>query len=198
MKFDFSEEGSKSRYLIASLKLFADQGYDLVSVRDISKEAGTSEAALYKHFKSKEEMALYLFALILKTYTKEIRQIAEDETKSRIDRLVEMQRYTYALYHNDPESVQFALLSQYKFWGKVDDHLKPHYWMQKLLQEGMESGEITQVSILTQVSLYTGIILEPLIQYNLFQKADATWEQHVAWDRLTDEVSEAVRRLLTV
>ena len=198
MKFDFSEEGSKSRYLIASLKLFADQGYDLVSVRDISKEAGTSEAALYKHFKSKEEMALYLFALILKTYTKEIRQIAEDETKSRIDRLVEMQRYTYALYHNDPESVQFALLSQYKFWGKVDDHLKPHYWMQKLLQEGMESGEITQVSILTQVSLYTGIILEPLIQYNLFQKADATWEQHVAWDRLTDEVSEAVRRSLTV
>ena len=196
MKFDFSAEGSKSRYLKAALTLFAHDGYDVVSVRDISKEAGTSEAALYKHFKSKEEMALYLFTIILRTYTKEIKRIAEQVDKDTITRLQEMQQYTYALYEADPESVHFALLSQYQFWAKVDDSLKPHFWMQNMLIEGMEKGEIEKVSILTLVSLYTGIILEPLIQYNLFQKANATKKQHVEWGYFTDEVTVAVKKLL--
>ncbi len=191
MKFDFSSEGSKSRYLIAALTLFAKHGYDLVSVRDISKEAGTSEAALYKHFKSKEEMALYLFSLILKKYTKEIERIAVDSNKTTIERLQAMQRYTYALYHADPASVQFALLSQYKFWTQVDDTLKPHFWMQKLLAEGMEKGEIDhQISLFTLVSLYTGLILEPLIQYNFFQ------EEHASWDAFTEEVASSIHKLL--
>lgn len=196
MKFDFSQEGSKCRYLKAGLALFAHHGYDLVSVRDISKEAGTSEAALYKHFKSKEEMALYLFSIILRTYTKEIARIATQVDKDTITRLQEMQQYTYALYAADPESVHFALLSQYQFWAKVDDSLKPHFWMKQVLTEGMEKGEIEPVSILTLVSLYTGIILEPLIQYNLLQKAEATLQQHVSWDHFTAEVTRAVKKLL--
>lgn len=190
MKFDFAKEGSKGRYLEAGLTLFARYGYDLVSVRDISKEAGTSEAALYKHFKSKEEMALYLFNIILRSYTKEIARIAKQTDKDTITRLQEMQRYTYALYHVDPESVHFALLSQYKFWSKVADELKPHFWMRDVLREGMAKGEIEQVSILTQVSLYTGVILEPLIQYTMFD------DPHVSWDAFTDEVSHALYKLL--
>lgn len=190
MKFDFSTEGSKGRYLIAGLTLFANRGYDLVSVRDISKEAGTSEAALYKHFKSKEEMALYLFRIILKTYTQAIKAIALDTEKDTITRLQEMQRYTYALYEADPESVQFALLSQYKFWKAMDEDLKPHFWMQKILEEGMEKGEIEKVSIHTLVSLYTGIILEPLIQYQLLK------DWHVSWPEFTEEVTRSVYKLL--
>ncbi len=191
MKFDFSNEGSKSRYLIAALTLFAERGYDLVSVRDISKEAGTSEAALYKHFKSKEEMALYLFRLILKRYTAEIGMIARNDSLSIIERLQEMQRYTYDLYHADSASVQFALLSQYKFWTTVEDELKPHFWMQQLLAEGIASDEIdSRFSLATLTSLYTGMILEPLIQYQYFQ------EEHPSWIQFREEVSYSIKKLL--
>lgn len=191
MKFDFSSEGSKSRYLIAALRLFAERGYDLVSVRDISKEAGTSEAALYKHFKSKEEMALYLFRLILKRYTAKIGEIARDQTLTTIERLQKMQHYTYDLYHADPASVQFALLSQYKFWTSVEDELKPHYWMQKLLQEGQACGEIDdRISLATLVSLYTGLILEPLIQYPYFE------EDHASWEYFSVEIRYTINKLL--
>ena len=192
MKFDFSSEGSKSRYLIAALTLFAARGYDLVSVRDISKEAGTSEAALYKHFKSKEEMALYLFRLILKRYTNDIIAIAHDYSLTSIERLQEMQRYTYNLYQADSASVQFALLSQYKFWTEVEDELKPHFWMQKLLQEGQISGEIdASISLATLVSLYTGLILEPLIQYQYFQ------EDHRSWEEFSAEITYSIAKFLT-
>lgn len=191
MKFDFSNEGSKSRYLIAALTLFAERGYDLVSVRDISKEAGTSEAALYKHFKSKEEMALYLFRLILKRYTAEIGMIARNDSLSIIERLQEMQRYTYDLYYADSASVQFALLSQYKFWTMVEDELKPHFWMQQLLAEGIASDEIdSRFSLATLTSLYTGMILEPLIQYQYFQ------EEHPSWIQFREEVSYSIKKLL--
>ncbi|MDM1544554.1 TetR/AcrR family transcriptional regulator [Ignatzschineria indica] len=191
MKFDFSNEGSKSRYLIAALTLFAERGYDLVSVRDISKEAGTSEAALYKHFKSKEEMALYLFRLILKRYTAEIGMIARNDSLSIIERLQEMQRYTYDLYHADSASVQFALLSQYQFWTTVEDELKPHFWMQQLLAEGIASDEIdSRFSLATLTSLYTGMILEPLIQYQYFQ------EEHPSWIQFREEVSYSIKKLL--
>ncbi|WP_051396201.1 helix-turn-helix domain-containing protein [Ignatzschineria larvae DSM 13226] len=191
MKFDFSTEGSKSRYLEASLKLFAERGYDLVSVRDISREAGTSEAALYKHFKSKEEMALYLFRLILRTYTAEIKRIAEDREKTAIERLQEMQRYTYQLYAAEPESIRFALLSQYKFWPTVEDDLKPHFWMQNVLAEGLETGEIgNKITLLTLVSLYTGLVLEPLIQYHFFK------EEHSSWKAFTEEVALSIHKLL--
>ena len=191
MKFDFSNEGSKSRYLIAALTLFAERGYDLVSVRDISKEAGTSEAALYKHFKSKEEMALYLFRLILKRYTAEIGMIARNDSLSIIERLQEMQRYTYDLYYADSASVQFALLSQYQFWTTVEDELKPHFWMQQLLAEGIASDEIdSRFSLATLTSLYTGMILEPLIQYQYFQ------EEHPSWIQFREEVSYSIKKLL--
>ncbi len=192
MKFDLSAEGSKARYLEASLTLFAQYGYDVVSVRDISREAGTSEAALYKHFKSKEEMALYLFRLILRTYTAEIKAIAEDRQRTAIERLQEMQRYTYRLYAAEPESVRFALLSQYKFWPTVEDDLKPHFWMQSVLSEGVLTGEITpMVTLLTLVSLYTGLVLEPLIQYHFFQ------EEHASWDAFTEEVALSIEKLLS-
>ncbi len=191
MKFDFSAEGSKSRYLKASLKLFAQRGYDSVSVRDISREAGTSEAALYKHFKGKEEMALYLFRLILKTYTAEIKKIAEERERNSVVRLQDMQRYTYQFYAAAPESIHFALLSQYKFWPTVEDDLKPHFWMRSVLAEGIERGEITQnITLLTLVSLYTGLVLEPLIQSYFFKEA------HISWTTFTEEVAASIYKLL--
>jgi AcrR family transcriptional regulator len=43
------------------MKLFADRGLDGTSIRDIARESGYTNPALYKHFGSKEELALHLF-----------------------------------------------------------------------------------------------------------------------------------------
>lgn len=190
MKIDWNIEGSKKRYLQAGLTLLARYGYNAVSVRDIAKEAGTSEAALYKHFKSKEEMALSLFKIILKHYTPNIQCIADDQTKSCIERLCEMQQYTYECYQLDAESVQFALLSQYQLWDQVEDALKPHFWMKAVLEEGINKGEIEPKPIYIWISLYTGLILEPLVQYPFFHDAIPSW------DIFSQHVLESVQKLL--
>ncbi len=190
MKIDFKEEGAKGRYLRAGLHLFSTRGYESVSVRDIAAESGASVAALYRHFESKEAMALYLFRYILSRYEEGLREIAHHET-SAVEKLIAFQDYTYRFYAEDPDSVRFGLLSQHHFWDEVEDELKPHFWLRNVLEEGMERGEIQKKPVYLWITLYTGLLLEPLIQYPYFSQALPQWTL------FSEEVGFAIRHLLS-
>lgn len=47
---------TKERILLAALKLFAENGYEAVSVRDIAGELDMTKAALYKHYRNKRDI----------------------------------------------------------------------------------------------------------------------------------------------
>ena len=57
-----SAKSTKERILQESLELFANKGYDGVSVREIARAVGVRESALYKHFKNKEDILQTLIA----------------------------------------------------------------------------------------------------------------------------------------
>jgi len=52
---------AKREILRAAMKLFSQRGLTATTIRDIAQESGYTNPALYKHFASKEELALYLF-----------------------------------------------------------------------------------------------------------------------------------------
>jgi AcrR family transcriptional regulator len=52
---------AKREILRAAMKLFGEQGFAATTIRDIAHESGYTNPALYKHFASKEELALHLF-----------------------------------------------------------------------------------------------------------------------------------------
>jgi AcrR family transcriptional regulator len=52
---------AKQEILRAAMKLFSERGFDATSIRDIARESGYTNPALYKHFASKEDLALHLF-----------------------------------------------------------------------------------------------------------------------------------------
>lgn len=54
---------AKREILRAAMKLFSEHGLAGTSIRDIAEESGYTNPALYKHFESKEELALYLFEI---------------------------------------------------------------------------------------------------------------------------------------
>lgn len=56
-----SDPPAKREILRAALKLFSERGLASTSIRDIADESGYTNPALYKHFESKDELALYLF-----------------------------------------------------------------------------------------------------------------------------------------
>ena len=70
------EIGLREQILSAAQRLFIQHGYHGLAMREISEAVGVSKAALYYHFKDKEE----LFLAILKAYL--------DEVESAIDGII--------------------------------------------------------------------------------------------------------------
>jgi AcrR family transcriptional regulator len=52
--------GTRQRIQSVALELFAEQGYDKTSLREIAERLGVTKAALYYHFKSKEDIVASL------------------------------------------------------------------------------------------------------------------------------------------
>lgn len=170
MEHLFSHHGKKGDIIRASIELFAARGYDAVSVRDIARAAGVTEAALYKHFKGKEDMSLYIFREIIRDYCQRIKKIMDQDLPA-VEKLCRITGLTFDLYETHPAEIRFALLSQYKFWESLPDDLKPHFLIKAILLEGMQTGEIPQEEVYLLITVYTGLMLEPLAQYPYFHDA---------------------------
>jgi AcrR family transcriptional regulator len=53
---DSGEPGTRARIQQVAIKLFTDNGYEATSLREIAEHLGVTKAALYYHFKSKDEI----------------------------------------------------------------------------------------------------------------------------------------------
>ena len=56
---------TRQEILDAALVLFAEQGYDKTSLREIAEQVGVTKAALYYHFPSKDEILVALLEPVL-------------------------------------------------------------------------------------------------------------------------------------
>ena len=83
---------TRSRVQKVALELFAEQGYEKTSLREIAERLGVTKAALYYHFKSKED--------IVHSFT--------DDYFTEIDALLDWAR---AQPHSD--ETQLAILDRY-------------------------------------------------------------------------------------
>jgi AcrR family transcriptional regulator len=64
---------TRQRIQDVALELFAEQGYEKTSLREIAEHLGVTKAALYYHFKTKEEIIVSLF----EDLTKPIQELIE-------------------------------------------------------------------------------------------------------------------------
>lgn len=188
MKDLFSCDGKKGDLLKAALELFAARGYDGVSVRDVAKAAGVSEAALYKHFSGKEDMALYIFTSVVSAYTQRLTEV-NAHPLSAVEKLCRIVKVTYSLYASFPAEIRFALLWQYNWWDRVPEESKPHFVLKAILQEGMEAGEIPRQEVYFWITVYSGVMLQPLAQYPYFQDVLPPLSE------LGDKIAQTVRKL---
>lgn len=58
------EKSTKEKIFDAAVDLFAEKGYDGVSIRDIGRAVGITEGAFYKHYSGKEEILESIFAYV--------------------------------------------------------------------------------------------------------------------------------------
>src|SRR5262245_19278232 len=109
---------AKQQILRAAMKLFADHGLAATSIRDIARESGYTNPALYKHFAGKEELALHLFETChQRLWTK--CHAAMTEAKRFDDKLAAYVGQSLQLVDEHPEAMAFLSDSARVLWPKA-------------------------------------------------------------------------------
>ena len=122
---------SKRAILDAAFKLFVRDGFDATNIREIGKEAGYSNPALFKFFDSKEQLGLYLFECCYLSYAASLRAAMQSQGSFAENLDATVDRFCQLL-GNSPGTFLF-----------VQDHLR-HFWPQV-------SAQTRKISILGQV-----------------------------------------------
>lgn len=101
-KQDQRSEETKNSILHAASKLFAKNGYDYVTMREIAKEAGCSHTTIYIYFKDKEALLHKLSMPVLQDLKEKMETISSTANITSEEKLKEISR----------EFIHFCLLNR--------------------------------------------------------------------------------------
>ncbi len=102
---------TKEAILTVALKLFSERGYDGVGIRDIAKEIGIRESALYKHYSGKQDIFDSILKDIERSYQEEVSTFISPE--SMADILSEESDVREELFRISVTMFQFYLKTEY-------------------------------------------------------------------------------------
>jgi AcrR family transcriptional regulator len=91
------KSGTKRPVIVrAATSLFARRGVDATSMRDIAEAAGVREAAIYRHFASKDDLSREIFASWYGWYSRQLREIARGPggVRQKVHRAAELELAT--------------------------------------------------------------------------------------------------------
>ncbi|MGG4221573.1 TetR/AcrR family transcriptional regulator [Paenibacillus jamilae] len=138
-------DSKKKDILQAAMCLFATKGIDGISVKEIAEAAGVTDAAIYKHFKSKDAMALEVFGQYCNSYTTLIDFYRKQSGSflSRFHQLVDE-----VLNMHDEDQYGLLLLSQhhelYVEASQSQNVRQPLEALTEFIEQGIQQGELPQ------------------------------------------------------
>ncbi|WP_027007129.1 TetR/AcrR family transcriptional regulator [Conexibacter woesei] len=150
--------------LDAALAVFAEHGYDAARVRQIAARAGVSDAALYRHYPSKEAVAADLFATHMRRTAEAFATIAGDTTLSVEERVKALARQNLTERNEQPNAHAFVLGHQHRFLSALPaDFPYPIRILDALLQEGQRDGTVVDGPVRVLSALVLGCLNWPVI-----------------------------------
>lgn len=174
----------------SALELFAEKGYDGTTINDIAKAAGITPGAIYRHFKSKEELGKAIFDTLIGNYSRELTELVESQVGLQ-ERIRNTVLITYRYYEKYPAAVCFALKSQHNFWDSLGAGIiHPHLIFNRIITEGLQSGQIASGTPVTLGGMLTGAMMEPLTFHFYLIK------ESVDFEKMAGEVSDRIIKML--
>lgn len=145
MPWDEVTPEAARKLLIAAVEAFAERGYHATTTRDIAGRAGMSPAALYIHYKTKEEL-LHRISRIGHDKALEILSAAADGEGTPSERLADAVS-SFVRWHAGRHDT--AHVVQYEIDALSDDHRTEIIELRRrsdaivrgILRDGVEAGE---------------------------------------------------------
>ncbi|MER6502445.1 TetR/AcrR family transcriptional regulator [Streptomyces sp. NPDC001455] len=133
------------RLLVAAVDAFAERGYHATTTRDIAGRAGMSPAALYIHYKTKEEL-LHRISRIGHDRALAVLEAAADGDGTAAERLAEAVR-SFVRWHAQQHTT--ARVVQYELDALGEEHRaeivglrrSTEAVVRRIIDEGVEAGE---------------------------------------------------------
>jgi len=145
-----------------AIQLFASYGIKQVTIKEIASKSKCSEGALYRHYKSKEEMAWELYKREVEIFGKKLRNILNCGLAFP-DKLGSAVELFYKLFDEDQTKFSFILLSKYNFSKsrKIDPGLNPFDLVTDLIKIAVKRNEINIDNPELYSAMILGLVLQP-------------------------------------
>jgi AcrR family transcriptional regulator len=137
----------REKILEKAAHLFVLRGYNGISMREIAEELGVSKAALYYHFKDKQDLML----AVLNSYLEDVEHLMDSTCQSECNVQQQITHFVQAVFAQPPQQraiirlasqemaqltpqaqAAFGILYHEKFIGRIEE----------LLVRGMKNGEL--------------------------------------------------------
>ncbi len=99
----------RTRIIDAASALFAEHGYQSVSMRRIADLAGCSQMAMYRHFKDKDDLIRYLCAEAYERFASRVNRTIAGLTHPR-ERILQLVRSTISFAVKYPEHYRISMM----------------------------------------------------------------------------------------
>ncbi|GAA2438357.1 TetR/AcrR family transcriptional regulator [Streptomyces macrosporus] len=139
------------RLLLAAVEAFAERGFHATTTRDIASRAGMSPAALYIHYRTKEEL-LYQISRVGHERSVRILTEANDSATNPADRLAAAV-HAFVRWHAERHTT--ARVVQYELNALAEEHYteivalrrRSEEILRGILEDGVAVGEFTVADI---------------------------------------------------
>ena len=126
----------------AATSLFARRGVDATSMRDIADAADVREAAIYRHFASKEDMSREIFASWYGWYSRRLREIVRGSGGAR-EKVRGVARLELAVAAEQTEAFIYFCENEARFLRALPSGVpRARDVLIQLITEGQERGEV--------------------------------------------------------
>jgi AcrR family transcriptional regulator len=178
----------------AALSCFARLGYDGTRVRHIADEAGLSEAALYRHWKSKEELAAELFADGMRDYAAQLEAAANQPgaTAERVTRLIERM---IGLYREQPHLSVFLIEQQPRFLAALPPRFPyPLHVFERVVKSGQRKREVKRGDSRLIAAIALGCATRPILVSRYSQRWELDAGDPKQQELIAESAWQAIRR----
>lgn len=179
---------TRNRILAEALRLFADKGVEGTSIRDIALAVGIVDAALYRHFRSKDEIVSEVFLL---HYGALAEAVAEIGARKQAFRLTVRQLVAHfcTLFDEQPSVFAFILLKQHDHLAGIGDEANVVETLSQIMQQAHRAGDIAMDDANLAAAVALGTVIQPAI-FKLYGRIDKPMQTYA--DPLTETVCRAL------
>lgn len=152
---------TRQRIEEAATKLFVAHGITETSVRDITREVGISEGALYRHFESKDDLVWQTFEQNYTSFARELESLAAGQAAAQ-QKVAAMIRGFCRAHDHNPTRFNFLVFVQHGQLSKLaEDAPTPVTVMRAVLVRAIEQAEIPPQDPDLATALVLGAVLQP-------------------------------------